>query len=56
MYSYDDLPDYDLLGKFDKAAYESENSDLTTVCKLKDQMKRKSRFILIKKEMLWQQL
>ena len=28
IYSYDDLPDYDLLGKFDKAAYERENPDL----------------------------
>lgn len=28
IYSYDDMPDYDLLGKFDKAAYERENPDL----------------------------
>ena len=28
IYSYDDLQDYDLLGKFDKAAYERENPDL----------------------------
>ena len=27
-YSYDSLEDYDLLGKFDKAAYERENPDL----------------------------
>ena len=28
IYSYDNWPDYDLLGKFDKAAYERENPDL----------------------------
>ena len=28
IYSYDDMQDYDLLGKFDKLAYERENPDL----------------------------
>ena len=28
IYSYDDMQDYDLLGKFNKIAYENENPDL----------------------------